>query len=325
MKLIKPSFEIIEQLPGEEGIYKQIELAGRVCWKSENKITEDSYKNFIEMLKSKQHLSVLEHGTVYLKYDIIEHRSMNMANKYHFNKYSKAVIGHEPLHGYETPEYKERFNGHTCACITTNYRVLVENNWLDDLKYLCEPTENHQKRITVRFILDRAIANEFVRHRVFSFAQESTRYCNYSKDKFGGECIFIMPSWLPYIPGNWGISETEDYWGNYSGTIITLSGKNVEHDVFKEDREHFKAYITSLENSEYAYFNLLSKGWTPQQARVVLPNSLKTELVMTGFVDDWKHFFELRCASSAHPQARELAEPLYSEFVKRGYFNEENC
>lgn len=175
MKLIKPSFEIIEQLPGEEGIYKQIELAGRVCWKSENKITEDSYKNFIEMLKSKQHLSVLEHGTVYLKYDIIEHRSMNMANKYYFNKYSKAVIGHEPLHGYETPEYKERFNGHTCACITTNYRVLVENNWLDDLKYLCEPTENHQKRITVRFILDRAIANEFVRHRVFSFAQESTR------------------------------------------------------------------------------------------------------------------------------------------------------
>lgn len=176
MKLIKPSFEIIEQLPGEEGIYKQIELAGRVCWKSENKITEDSYKNFIEMLKSKQHLSVLEHGTVYLKYDIIEHRSMNMANKYYYsNKYSKVIIGNEPLHGYETPEYKERFNGHTCAYITTNYRVLIENNWLDDLKYLCEPTEHHQKRITVRFILDRAIANEFVRHRVFSFAQESTR------------------------------------------------------------------------------------------------------------------------------------------------------
>ena len=265
------------------------------------------------MLKSKQHLSVLEHGTVYLQSlgvfldpeDTDVAYGNYLVSHYIHNPYSKVKIIHNE-------EWKAN------VYITTNYRVLVENNWLDDLKYLCEPTENHQKRITVRFILDRAIANEFVRHRVFSFAQESTRYCNYSKDKFGGECIFIMPSWLPYIPGNWGISETEDYWGNYSGTIITLSGKNVEHDVFKE-------YITSLENSEYAYFNLLSKGWTPQQARVVLPNSLKTELVMTGFVDDWKHFFELRCASSAHPQARELAEPLYSEFIKRGYFNEKNC
>lgn len=311
MKLINPSFEIIKQLPGEEGIYKQIELAGRVCWKSENKITEDSYKNFIEMLKSKQHLSVLEHGTVYLQSlgvfldpeDTDVAYGNYLVSHYIHNPYSKVKIVHNE-------EWKAN------VYITTNYRVLVENNWLSDLRYLCKPTENHQKRITVRFILDRAIANEFVRHRVFSFAQESTRYCNYSK---GGECTFIMPSWFPYIPGNWGISETEDYWGNYNGTIITLNDKNVEHDVFKEDREHFKAYITSLKNSEHTYFNLLSKGWTPQQARSILPNSLKTELVMTGFVDDWKHFFELRCASSAHPQARELAEPLYSEFVKRGY------
>ncbi len=319
MKLINPSFEIIKQLPGEEGIYKQIELAGRVCWKSENKITEDSYKNFIEMLKSKQHLSVLEHGTVYLQSlgvfldpeDTDVAYGNYLVSHYIHNPYSKVKIIHNE-------EWKAN------VYITTNYRVLVENNWLSDLRYLCKPTEHHQKRITVRFILDRAIANEFVRHRVFSFAQESTRYCNYSKDKFGGECTFIMPSWFPYIPGNWGISETEDYWGNYNGTIITLNDKNVEHDVFKEDREHFKAYITSLKNSEHTYFNLLRKGWTPQQARSILPNSLKTELVMTGFVDDWKHFFELRCTSSAHPQARELAEPLYSEFIKRGYFNEKN-
>ncbi len=168
MKLIKPSFEIIEQLPGEEGIYKQIELAGRVCWKSENKITEDSYKNFIEMLKSKQHLSVLEHGTVYLK---MPDKSSDgqwvytAKGNYATNKYSIQNIEWE---GPANNQNQVRF-------ITTNYRVLVENNWLDDLKYLCEPTENHQKRITVRFILDRAIANEFVRHRVFSFAQESTR------------------------------------------------------------------------------------------------------------------------------------------------------
>lgn len=271
------------------------------------------------MLKSKQHLSVLEHGTIYLQSlgvfldpeDTDVAYGNYLVSHYIHNPYSKVKIIHNE-------EWKAN------VYITTNYRVLVENNWLSDLRYLCKPTEHHQKRITVRFILDRAIANEFVRHRVFSFAQESTRYCNYSKDKFGGECTFIMPSWFPYIPGNWGISETEDYWGNYNGTIITLNDKNVEHDVFKEDREHFKAYITSLKNSEHTYFNLLSKGWTPQQARSILPNSLKTELVMTGFVDDWKHFFELRCTSSAHPQARELAEPLYSEFIKRGYFNEKN-
>ena len=322
MKLIKPSFEIIEQLSGEEEIYKQIELAGRVCWKSENKIAEDSYKNFIEMLKSKQHLSVLEHGTVYLKYDIIEHRSMNMANKYYYsNKYSKVVIGNEPLHGYETPEYKERFNGHTCAYITTNYRVLVENNWLDDLKYLCEPTENHQKRITVRFILDRAIANEFVRHRVFSFAQESTRYCNYSKDKFSNEVTFIIPCWLEDLEeGNiqYKSEFIDQKWLGPNNTEVSYEWLDNEGCAFYPNMdEHL--YLKHLESLECCYLELLDKGWTPQQARAVLPNSLKTELVMTGFVDDWKHFFELRCAESAHPQARELAEPLYSEFVKRGY------
>lgn len=170
MKLIKPSFEIIKQLPGEEGIYKQIELAGRVCWKSENKITEDSYKNFIEMLKSRQHLSVLEHGTVYLQSlgVFLDPEDTDVAygnyfvSHYIHNPYSKVKIIHDE-------EWKAN------VYITTNYRVLVENNWLSDLRYLCKPTEHHQKRITVRFILDRAIANEFVRHRVFSFAQESTR------------------------------------------------------------------------------------------------------------------------------------------------------
>lgn len=187
------------------------------------------------------------------------------------------------------------------AYITLNYRHLIENNWLDDLKYLCEPTENHQKRITVRFILDKAIANEFVRHRVFSFAQESTRYCNYSKDKFGNEVTFIIPCWLDY---------KEQQFIDKNDSSCSIRTDLSEHEYF----------IDLLLEAERTYNFLVQYcDWTPQQARAVLPNSLKTELVMTGFVDDWKHFFELRCASSAHPQARELAEPLYSEFVKRGY------
>ena len=285
MRLCKPSFEIWDQQEGLEGIYKQIERAGRVCYKSEDKITETSAKDFVERMIKSGHGAMLEHGTVYLKYDIIEHGSMNLPNKYHFNEYSVVTINNEPLHGYEIPEYKEKFNGHIYAYITTNYRVLVENGWLDDLKYICEPTEYHEKRITVRFICDRGVSHEFVRHRVFSFAQESTRYCNYSKDKFGNEITFIHPCW---IEDN---QDTYDRW----------------------------CFYESLSKAEEVYFRLLKHGWAPQQARAVLPNALKTELVMTGFISDWEHFFKLRDAGSAHPQARELAQPLHKEFIKRNY------
>lgn len=281
MRLIKPSFEIIEQKPGIDGLLQHIERCGRTCYKSEDKITEDSAEKFVNMLVNRGHTAMVEHGTVYLKYDIIEHGSMNLPNKYHFNKYSVVTVGNEPLHGYETPEYKEKFDGHTYAYITTNYRVLLQNDWLDDLKYQCEPTEHHVKRVTVKFVCDRGVSHEFVRHRVFSFAQESTRYCNYSKDRFGKECTFIIPSWLDIPEG--------------------------------------EAYFHALEIAENQYFDLLNLGWIAQQARAVLPNSLKTELIMTGTIEQWEGFFKLRCAKDAHPQARELAVPLYEEFVKRGY------
>lgn len=154
--------------------------------------------------------------------------------------------------------------------------------------------------------------------RVFSFAQESTRYCNYSKDKFNNEVTYIMPCWSPYKGGKYEIVETEDGWGNYNGDIIERDGETVpENDP---DYKKFLYYfINSLNEAEIAYFHLLNQGWKPQQARAVLPNSLKTELVMTGFVSQWTEFFRLRCASNAHPQAQELAIPLREEFVKRGY------
>lgn len=286
MKLIKPSFEILEQKPGLDGLLQHIERCGRTCYKSEDKITEDSAEKFVGMLVKRGHTAMVEHGTVYLKYDIIEHGSMNLPNKYHFNEYSVVTINNEPLHGYEIPEYKEKFNGHTYAYITTNYRVLLQNDWLDDLKYQCEPSEHHVKRVTVKFVCDRGVSHEFVRHRVFSFAQESTRYCNYSKDKFGGDCTFIIPSWIDS--------------GDYNNAPLSV-------------------YLQSLLQAEEAYMELLKEGWIAQQARAVLPNSLKTELIMTGTIEQWEGFFKLRCAKDAHPQARELAVPLYEEFVKRGY------
>ena len=291
MKLIKPSFEILDQQCGLEGIYKQIEIAGRTCYKSEDKITEDSAKGFVERMIKSGHGAMLEHGTVYLKFETMK-STIHPLDKYYHNKYSK-VCTEEGL----TKQTKIVF-------VTTNYRVLVENGWLDDLKYICEPTEYHERRITVRFVCDRGVSHEFVRHRVFSFAQESTRYCNYSKDKFGKELTFIEPCWL------------EDY--NY------------------DDNTYNQLFIDSLRWAEAHYLDLLKKWddkipdkryktgfrnnpWTPQQARAVLPNALKTELVMTGFVSDWKNFFFLRCPLNAHPQARELAIPLSEEFIKNGW------
>ena len=145
---------------------------------------------------------------------------------------------------------------------------------------------------------------EFVRHRVMSFAQESTRYCNYSKDKFGNECTFIYPNWFnKYFEDNYSNLNIRDW---QTGLDIACAETN---------------WIYAMLYAEKAYFSSISNGMKPQQARTVLPNSLKTELVMTGFVSDWKHFFELRCSPNAHPQARELAIPLQEEFITRGYIN----
>lgn len=325
MKLIKPSFEILEQKPGLDGLLQHIERCGRTCYKSEDKITEESAPKFVDMLVKRGHTAMVEHGTVYLKYDIIEHGSMNLPNKYHFNEYSVVTINNEPLHGYEIPEYREKFNGHTYAYITTNYRVLLQNDWLDDLKYQCEPTEHHVKRITVKFVCDRGVSHEFVRHRVFSFAQESTRYCNYSKDKFGNELTFIIPCWVDGLALQEATSGTvinHDDFGELIGEYYySLTGK--EEPYFKPwEITPESNFVASLQVSEKLYLELLNQGWKPQQARAVLPNSLKTELIMTGTIEQWKGFFKLRDAKDAHPQARELAAPLHEEFIKRGLINE---
>lgn len=285
MRLIKPSFSIWDQQEGLEGIYKQIERAGRVCYKSEDKITEDSAKDFVDRMIKLGHGAMLEHGTVYLIIDC-SGRLLDVANKYVNNKYSEWTLHPDGVH----------------YCITTNYRVLLQNGWLDDLQYLCEPTEYHEKRVTIHFVCDRGVSHEFVRHRVFSFAQESTRYCNYSKDKFNNCVTYILPNWCTKV-------NIEDYERNPK-LIYNANGTLTDNEI---------SFLCGLYDNEERYLELLENGWKPQEARAVLPNSLKTELVMTGFVSDWEHFFKLRNAGSAHPQARELAHPLHMEFLRRNY------
>lgn len=145
--------------------------------------------------------------------------------------------------------------------------------------------------------------------RVFSFAQESTRYCNYSKDKFSGDCTFIIPSWID--SDNFEIARTLHWAENITYEVERITGDYSNAPL--------SIYLQSLLQAEEAYMNLLKEGWIAQQARAVLPNSLKTELIMTGTIEQWEGFFKLRDAKDAHPQARELAQPLHEEFIKRGY------
>lgn len=286
MKLIESSVQIIE----EKDPYKTIELAGRTCYKSEDKITENSAKEFVDRMIKLGHGAMLEHGTIYLT---IDGEDPNLS-KIQSNPYTKVnLVPYEVLtEGNYTISYK--------AHITTNLRVLIENNLKELLQYQVEPTEHHEKRITAKFICDRGVSHEFVRHRVFSFAQESQRYCNYNKDKFNNELTFIRPTWLNIPTGDYTYWDGD--WCDIDNMKIQLPSDNGVADNF----------LWCLNNAGMQYRLLINKGLKPQEARGVLPNATKTELVMTGFESDWEHFFELRCSGAAHPDARKLADKLRS-------------
>lgn len=329
MKLIEPSVEIWDQEEGLNGIYKNIERAGRVCYKSSDKITEDSAKPFVDRMIKSLHHSMLEQGTVYLtipREDINYHIYLS---KYRDNPYSECRVA-QTLEGIPVGS----------LYISTNYRVIIEHDWTDDLKYLCKPTKFHEKRISVHFTCDRGVWNEFIRHKTLqrgddcevyliidydteqnnSFAQESTRYCNFSKNKFNNEITYIIPTWLD-------IPEGEAYFHdgiNFRvGANKEFFGESVNSKAWNRNNnwKEVDSFLHSLDVSEKMYFDLLNLGWKPQQARQVLPNALKTELVMTGFISDWKHFIDLRYRGTTgkpHPDAFYLAEKLYNLFKEKG-------
>ena len=279
MKLIKQSFEFINQTDFSlVGIKKHIERCARVSYKSEDKITDTSYEKFVNMLESRGHDRPLEFGTVYLDIPTKDiepgYEYINTVGKYSLNPWS----------------IKEDFDSH--AYISTNYRVIKENHWEDDLQYLCEPTEHHHKRYTIHMILDRGVMDEFRTHVGLSHLAESTRYCNYSKDKFGNELTFIDPCW-----------EIKT-----ANERITPEGTHVSSDALE--------FLIALNEAEDHYLSLLAKGWTPQQARSVLPLGIKSELISCGFEDAWENFFKRRDAPDAHPMAQEIAKPMHEEFNK---------
>lgn len=331
MKLIKSDVELIQQENGLEGLYKHIEKCGRTCYKSENNIKEGSAEKFVNAMINSKHGAMLEHGTVYLRvpYDTkrdytidgysiysADHVIPRIGVQYALNPYSKSI----PNPATQTHE------------ITTNLRVLVENGWLDDLKYMCEPGPLHEKRYTMRFICDRGVTHELVRHRTFSFAQESSRYCNYGSDKkFEKELTYICPSWIDYDKINFEMAAFENFEDMYEQVI----SKMIREDVYTEGidqvaidaaNEWRQIYMLchEMKVSEKMYMYLIEHGYKPQQARCVLPTMIKSEICMTGFESDWRFFFDLRLfgkTGEPHPDMLRVAEIAKEKFENAGYWD----
>ena len=286
MKLIKQSFEFINQTDFSlVGIKKHIERCARVSYKSEDKITDTSYEKFVNMLESRGHDRPLEFGTVHLKmilpdFQTFIHsvRTIGMFN----NIWIKYAYEEDVIY------------------ITTNYRY-----YLDIIKYFPnvkeyfteKDNEYYPKRYTVHMILDRGVMDEFRTHVGLSHLAESTRYVNYSKEKFGSRITFIKPCWCNIPEGDYN---TLDYTPD---RLPRMGASEAE-------------FIHALQYAERYYFYLLSEGWTPQQARSILPLGIKSELISCGFEDTWENFFYRRDAPDAHPMAQEIAKPMHQKFIK---------
>ena len=325
MELILPKAEIWEQgiKSPVEDMYKHIARCTRVCYQSEKKDDNETDEDFVKRVILKDsstggvnfdsiHGAMLEHGTVYLKMpgeDIVAKRDHN-GHDYVHNPYSRVKI--KMIY-----EKSDDVIGIIYLFITTNLRVLVENGWLEDLKYMCAPTEHHSRRVTVSFTTNIGVSREFNRHRVDSIAEESTRYCNYNK-RNDGQLKIALPAWLldeehlPYLEGH-----AFDGVGDYASGVSAQ-----EDDEIVKTWCDMDFYLCALTFCQWCYNMLIKKGWKPQQAREVLPLATKTQLVHTAFISDWEHFFKLRAegvSGAPHPNAALLAKPLLEEFKKRNY------
>lgn len=303
MKLLEPKVEFVKQNLYKQGMYEQIEKAARTCYKSEDKIQYDYDGNSVtaekfvnNIVNVRKHGSVGEHGTVYLKYNFEWE-----ADWAYNNPYSRIKKGED-----------------NCFYVTTNYRVLQENNLLDHIeKYSWEYTPNlHYKRWTFRFYTQIAISREANRHRKNSMAEQSTRYCNYSKDKHGNEVNICIPDFVNELDTN-GILELYDNCFDDSKTkwMRTLC-LEIGHGDDQREFDAITYWLLANMVCEYCYMNLIRLGVKPENARTVLPLDTQTELVHTAYISDWLHFLKLRLAETAHPDMRLLAKQMIAALLE---------
>ena len=323
MKIVEPQVELWEQEPTLEGAWHQIAKATRVCYQSkprEGESGEDFVKRIIlkpaliegslddlEHCKfdfDKMHGAMLEHGTVYLSFDVDNNLSIVKTLKE--NKYTKVF---EHFASAES----------VVAEITTNVRVLIENNIINLLNYICKPTKYHTRRYTFSVITDIGVTREFNRHRTFSVAEQSTRYCDLTKDKFGNSLSFPVPSWI-----NKDSLETSEV-DNFLLSVMSSDLRYADSDeinnfnIYNDEKtwNDIDFYIYANIVAQYCYKALRNKGWRPEQARQVLPLGLKTQAVYTAFNDDWQHFIKLRAdnvSGKVHPNMKIIADKIKELF-----------
>lgn len=307
MQLVKPSIEFLNMT---ENPLQAIEIAGRTCYKSEDKITEGSAEKFVKMLIKRGHEAMIEHAHFIFKindglYDALvklEHRPfIFLTLQMHGYLVSGNARAFRDL--IHHPQLNIRFRGLIASLIYNIHPALLNPadeclkdsiipDGIEEYKGVLSTYEKlHHQVMTCKIVCDRGVTHEIVRHRLFSYAQESTRYCNYK-----GGVTFVIPPWVDIEEG--------------------------EYDVFPASirvrADDSTAWWWSLlDDAEEAYKKCLCYGWTPQQARSVLPNSLKTEIVVTGNLRQWRHFFKLRCSPKAHPQMQEVANMVLADMQKR--------
>ncbi len=306
IKVVNPNVEIWKQDGYTlDAIWKHIAKCARVCYQSIPKNNgEIDYEFLVRTLFRgvdflnqpytdndilKTHLSVCEHATVHLKYRLFIARDVLQATKFTNNSYSKT----KEHDGY--------------VYVTTNMRVLIEHHWMDELKFI-DSTPNcpyYDDRITINFITDIGSSRELNRHRCHSISEESTRYCRYNADKFGNNISVTKLPWIDIAN-----SACQDYLtGLYSDNEIYDNNKIVPH--FTKNWTAINWFLYGLQIANLVYCKCIELGWTAQQAREILPLNTKTQVVHTAFIDDWKHWIDLRSdgiSGVPHPMIKELAD-----------------
>ena len=323
MKLLETNVEMLIQPDGMNGIYQQIEMVGRSCWMSQHMIKEDSAIPFVQSLQKNGHTAPFEHGTVYLKC----YGSEDKLKKYAKNPYSRyvSVYDHKEVCQGDVDYYSTEY-------VTTNYRVIVENNWFDDLQYLVPfDKEHHVPRITFHFTCQRAISAEFNRHRHNSPMESSSRYCNFYGDKFGKEISICVSDWVIDKAEKLSVQK---YFHKPTGMEALGSlNKGLEQYCYEVANGYDVANMNIIDYwlfanlaCEHAYMNMIRLGAKAEQAREVLPLDLKTELYHTAFLDDWLHFCSLRAWDSQgnkpHPEAKKLGLSVFGGLMYLGYVDD---
>lgn len=301
MKVIAPSYSIFD-LESDLDPLRKIEKCGRVCYQSTHKIEDQSYQKFVGMIMKNGHYSVLEHGNIILEIiendynEIVRSIPAKALKFFAFSDDDRLVMSGnfrawiELIKEYEGDVYavskiKEFLSLYFPDCFDHQYRESYSFYDIEllNFEHLSKEEFYTHQRITVDFIADRGFLAEIRTHRDASFSAESTRYCNYASDKFNNELTMIMPLF------------------------------------FANNEEAYTVWESSCRHIEMEYFKLLENGASPQEARTVLPNSLKAEIVMTANIPEWEHVFKLRTSTGAHPQMKELMIPLEEDFHRKGY------